>query len=67
MARFPVIEASATSSTNTAGANHVVEVSNLAAQAGDLILILMNIGSTSATLNAHADYTELLDEATPPA
>ena len=62
MARFPVIEASATSSTNTAGTNHVVEVSNLAAAAGDLILILMNIGSTSATLNAHADYTELLDE-----
>ena len=63
VARFPVIQASATSSTNTAGTNHVVEVSNLSAAAGDLILILMNIGSTSATLNAHADYTELLDEA----
>ena len=51
----------AESSTNTAGANHVVTLPS-GIVAGDLILICMNIGSTSATLNAHADYTEVLDE-----
>lgn len=51
----------AESSTNTAGTNHVVTLPS-GIQPGDLILICMDIGSTAATLNAHADYTELLDE-----
>ena len=59
---FPTIESTATSSTNTAGANHIVTLPS-GIVAGDLILVCMVIGSTSATLNAHADYTELLDEA----
>lgn len=57
----PTIDAAATSATVTAGTNHVVTLPTGIA-AGSLILILMNIGSTAATLNAHADYTELLDE-----
>ncbi|MGH9252771.1 MAG: hypothetical protein ACRD0W_25135 [Acidimicrobiales bacterium] len=58
---FPIVEAQATSATTTAGTNHVVVLPSGIA-AGDLILILMSIGSTAATLNVHADYTELLDE-----
>lgn len=58
---FPVVEATNTSATVTAGTNHVVTLPAGIA-AGDLIVVCMNIGSTAATLNAHADYTELLDE-----
>lgn len=57
----PVIETTATSATATEGTNHVVTLPASIA-AGDLILVCMVIGSTAATLNAHADYTELLDE-----
>lgn len=57
----PAIAAAATSATTTAGTNHVVTLPSGIA-ANELLLILMNIGSTAATLNAHADYTELLDE-----
>ena len=59
---FPSIGTTAESSTNTAGTSHVVTLPT-GIVAGNLILICMDIGSTSATLNAHADYTELLDEA----
>lgn len=61
---FPVIETTNKSSTNTAGTSHTVSLPSGIAS-GDLILILMVIGSTAATLNAHADYTELLDENSP--
>lgn len=57
----PTVATSATSATSTAGTNHVVTLPASIA-AGDLILICMSLGSTSATLNTHADYTELLDE-----
>lgn len=57
----PVIAGAATSATSTAGTNHTVTLPG-SISAGDLLLVLMNIGSTAATLNAHADYTELLDE-----
>jgi hypothetical protein len=57
----PVVQTVAESTTSTAGTNHVVTLPASIA-AGDLIVICMNIGSTGATLNAHADYTELLDE-----
>lgn len=49
------------SATTTAGTNHVISLPG--AVADDLILICMDIGSTSATFNAHGSYTELLDEA----
>jgi hypothetical protein len=58
---FPVVQATNESSTNTAGTSHVV---SLPAGIGlsDMVLILMDIGSTAATLNALTDWTELLDE-----
>lgn len=57
----PTIAAAATSATTTAGTNHVI-VLPAGIVADQLLLVLMGIGSTAATLNAHADYTELLDE-----
>ena len=59
----PVVAGTAESSTPTAGANHILDWTGLGpVAAGDLLLVIMDIGSTAATLNAHADYTELLDE-----
>ena len=57
----PVVLTTNTSSTNTAGTSHVV---SLPAGMGpsDMILILMDTGSTQATLNALTDWAELLDE-----
>lgn len=59
---FPTVEAVAENSTNTAGTSHAV---TLPSGIGPLdeVLIFMDIGSTSATLNALTDWTELLDEA----
>lgn len=57
----PAVAASAESVTITAGTSHTVTLPANIAQ-GDLLLICMDIGSTAATLNAHADYAELLDE-----
>jgi hypothetical protein len=57
---FPVVEEAIESSTNTAGTSHVVSLP--AATAGQLLLIILNKGSTAATINAHASLTELLDE-----
>jgi hypothetical protein len=59
---FPVIESTAESSVNTAGTSHAVTLPGSIA-AADLVLIIMNIGSTSATLNALTDWGEILDEA----
>jgi hypothetical protein len=58
----PVVEGVAESSTNTAGTSHTVTLPASIAST-DLVLILMDIGSTSATLNALTDWTEDLDEA----
>lgn len=58
---FPVVQTTAESITSTAGTNHVVTLPT-GIVANDLILVCMDIGSTAATLNAHADYSELLDE-----
>ena len=59
---FPVVEATNESATSTAGTSHTVSLpAGIAAT--DLVLITMDIGSTSATLNALAGWTELLDEA----
>lgn len=59
---FPVVEGVAESSVNTAGTSHAVTLP-ASITATDLVLIVMDIGSTSATLNALTDWTEVLDEA----
>lgn len=56
----PVVEQVVESSTNTAGTSHVVTLPT--ATAGQLLLIILDKGSTAATINAHASLTELLDE-----
>ena len=58
---FPIIEATAESSTNSAGTSHTVTLP-AGVVASDLVLIIMNIGSTAATLNTLTGWTELLDE-----
>jgi len=61
----PAIAGASRSSTNTAGTSHVLDWTTVplgTVNPGDLLLILMNTGSTANTLNSHADYTELLDE-----
>jgi hypothetical protein len=57
----PVVEQAIESNTTTAGTSHVVTLPT--ATAGQLLLIILDKGSTSATINAHASLTELLDEA----
>jgi len=57
----PVVETTAESNTTSAGANHTVTMPS-GIVAGDLVVVCMNIGSTSATINALAGWTELLDE-----
>lgn len=56
----PVVEQAIESSTNTAGTSHVVTLPT--ATAGQLLLIILDKGSTAATINSHASLTELLDE-----
>lgn len=58
---FPVIQATNESTTSTAGTSHVVSLP-ASIVAGELLLILLNIGSTSATFNALGGWTELVDE-----
>ena len=58
---FPTVEQAVESSTNTAGTSHVVDLPT--ATANQLLLIILDKGSTSATINAHGSLTELLDEA----
>ncbi len=59
----PVVAGTAESSTNTAGTSHVLNWTGLGTvSAGDLLIIILDKGSTAATVNAHADWTELLDE-----
>jgi len=56
-----VVDTPAESATITAGTSHVI---NLPAGAiGNLFVIIIDKGSTSATFNALAGWTELLDEA----
>lgn len=56
----PVVVEAIESSTNTAGTSHVVTLPT--ATEGQLLLIILNKGSTAATINSHASLTELLDE-----
>ncbi len=57
---FPVVQEAIESSTNTAGTSHVITLPT--ATANQLLLIISDLGSTAATINAHASLTELLDE-----
>lgn len=57
----PVVEQVVENSTPTAGTSHVINLPT--AVAGHLLLIILDKGSTSATVDAHASLTELLDEA----
>lgn len=59
---FPVVETTAETAVTTAGTSHAITLPASIA-ATDLVLLLMDIGSTSATLNALAGWTEILDEA----
>jgi hypothetical protein len=56
----PVVEQAIESSTNTAGTSHSVTLPT--ATSNNLLLIILDKGSTSATINAHTELTELLDE-----
>lgn len=58
---FPTIQATNESSTNTAGTSHTVSLPS-GIQSNDLVIICLDKGSTAATVDAHADWTELLDE-----
>jgi hypothetical protein len=58
----PVVEGVAESNLTTAGTSHLVTLPASIAES-DLVLVIMDIGSTSATLNALTDWTEDLDEA----
>lgn len=57
---FPVVEQVVESSNNTATLSHTVTLPT--AVAGHLLLILLDKGSTAASVDAHASLTELLDE-----
>lgn len=57
----PVVQQVVESATTTAGTSHVITLPT--ATSGQLLLILLDKGSTSATINAHGSLTELLDEA----
>lgn len=56
----PVVEQVVENSTNSAGTAHTINLPT--ATAGHLLLILLDKGSTAATVNSHASLTELLDE-----
>lgn len=57
----PVVAGTAETAVSTAGTSHAITLpANISA--GDLVLITMDIGSTSATLNTLTDWAELLDE-----
>jgi hypothetical protein len=58
---FPVVETTNESSVNTAGTSHAVTLPT-GIVSGNLILILLDKGSTAATMNALAGWTELVDE-----
>lgn len=59
---FPTVQTTAETAVSTAGTSHAITLPSGIA-AGDLTLLVTDIGSTSATFNALANWTELLDEA----
>lgn len=56
----PVVAEVTESATATASTSHVVTHPTVVA--GQLWLLILDKGSTAASVNAHADWTELLDE-----
>jgi hypothetical protein len=58
---FPTIEATAETAVTTAGTSHAITLPT-GIGTSDMTLIIMDIGSTSATLNALTDWGEILDE-----
>lgn len=56
----PVVQEAIEKATATAGTSHVITLPT--ATAGHLLLIILDKGSTAATINAHGSLTELLDE-----
>lgn len=57
----PIVAQVVENSTPTAGTSHTINHPTIVAD--QLWLIILDKGSTSATVNSHADWTELLDEA----
>lgn len=58
---FPVVQATAETAVTTAGTSHTITLPTGIGES-DLILLIINIGSTAATFNALTGWTELLDE-----
>lgn len=58
---FPAVRSSNESSTNTAGTTHTLNYPGTIS-AGDTLLILLGKGSVAATMDAVADWTEIVDE-----
>jgi hypothetical protein len=58
---FPTVVSTTETAVSTAGTSHAITLPGSIA-ATDLVLIIMDIGSTSATLNALTDWGEILDE-----
>jgi hypothetical protein len=58
---YPVVEGVAETAVITAGTSHAITLP-AGITSTDETLILMDIGSTAATVNALTDWTELLDE-----
>lgn len=57
---FPVVAQVVENVTVSAGTNHTINHPTVTA--GELWLIVLDKGSTAASVNSHADWTELLDE-----
>lgn len=58
---FPAVQTTAETAVSSAGTSHVINLPASIA-AGDLLLLVLAKGSVAATVNAHADWSELLDE-----
>lgn len=59
---FPQVEGTQETAVGTAGTSHAITLPS-GIVASDMVLITMDIGSTSATLNALTGWQEILDEA----
>lgn len=58
----PVVEQVVENSTNTAGTNHTINHPTVVADQLWLIILDKGTPATTATVNSHSDWTELLDE-----
>ena len=57
---FPSVTSVTENATTTAGTSHTINHPTV--QSGELWILVLDKGSTAATVNAHALWTELLDE-----